>query len=343
MRFPAEEGRKRESQQRNVTGEAQLVGRNVGMKFARIFSNILFGLGCALAFAGLLALVLPMIENDQLQLVLSSLQMPSERFLVNAMSGAMSYAMAHCYGVMLTGAALTLGAALLMLWLGRLERAEFEKPYANARGKTRQDSAAVYYAAQEPAELEYNPFADLSVQELLKPRAATDENVSPLPNWDAILPKTRNVESPYARPVQNEAPPQLTSFERQIETPEPAPSDGVPQGTESVAERVNAAETAEASAAENVQSEMPLESESNVYRPTRLFVSEAEAGAKSQSGSRVIVRSTFPTSQRENDTPPVKEDENEGLPERKETQVSEAPARPATASTRIRSTMGRHT
>ena len=73
------------------------------MKVRRTIGGVLFGMGCAVTFVGILATVLPMIQNDQLQLVLSSFEMPSSNLIVSAINGAMTYALHHCYGVLLCG------------------------------------------------------------------------------------------------------------------------------------------------------------------------------------------------------------------------------------------------
>ena len=68
------------------------------MKVRRTIGGALFGIGCAVTFVGILATVLPMVQNDQLQLVLSSFEMPSGNLIVSAINGAMTYALHHCYG-----------------------------------------------------------------------------------------------------------------------------------------------------------------------------------------------------------------------------------------------------
>ena len=74
------------------------------MKVRRTIGGALFGIGCAVTFVGILATVLPMVQNDQLQLVLSSFEMPSGNLIVSAVNGAMTYALHHCYGVPPQGA-----------------------------------------------------------------------------------------------------------------------------------------------------------------------------------------------------------------------------------------------
>lgn len=307
------------------------------MKFVRILSNILFGLGCALAFIGLLALVLPMIENDQLQLVISSFEMPSDRLIVNTMNRSMSFAMEHCYGVMLTGAGLTLVTALLML---RLSRSEHEP--AKAREKGRQEMISFEADSLEPLisvpfERD-NPFADLAVQEMLRPRE-TQSGSDPLRlDWDSILPKTQETESPYARPIQTAVAPQMTAPEQGVERGQEDTLDDVREPVKPASENVCVNE------AVKDLGMTPTEAKLNsppASRANRLFVPDAEAGTRSQSGSRVIVRSTFSTAQWTDTIPPARDEADVGMPEREELEVPE-PIRPESVSTRIRSTMGKH-
>lgn len=307
------------------------------MKFVRILSNILFGLGCALAFIGLLALVLPMIENDQLQLVISSFEMSSDRLIVNTMNRAMSFAMDHCYGVMLTGAGLTLVATLLMLRLSRAEREPVK-----AGGKGRQEMSSFEADALElPVSVTFerdNPFADLAVQEMLRPRAAESGSDPLRLDWDSILPKTQETESPYARPIQAAVAPQMTASEQRFEMEQEDMSDDVREPVEPASENVGADEAVKAP--ETAPAEAKLNSPP-ASRADRLFVPDAEAGTRSQSGSRVIVRSTFSTAQRTDTIPPARDEADVGMPERKEWEAPEA-IRPEPVSTRIRSTMGKH-
>lgn len=324
------------------------------MKFGRILSNLLFGLGCALAFLGLLALVLPMIDNDQLRLVLSSFEMPSERVLVNAMNQAMSFAIAHCYWVMLSGAVLTLVAALLMLWLSRSERTE-SAGEAFARPSVKEPFASPAFQPQpERPEDEYNPFADASVQEMLKPRAPAAENPyasAAKLDWEAILPKAETpAASPYARPAQT--PPQPAAVQPQEtpsvqearhETPVAPPPETFAQPIETPKPEAEQEERpAIAQPIEIAQSQSASAPERAVPKPVEPFVPEAEAGARSQSGSRVIVRSTFPTAEKEPRAAQERSeaDENPGMLERREQAEPQEDAQQV--SPRIRSTMGKH-
>lgn len=85
------------------------------MKVRRTIGGALFGIGCAVTFVGILATVLPMVQNDQLQLVLSSFEMPSGNLIVSAINGAMTYALHHCYGVLLCGIVMMAAGMAILL------------------------------------------------------------------------------------------------------------------------------------------------------------------------------------------------------------------------------------
>lgn len=125
------------------------------MKVRKALSGILLGLGCAIAFIGLLALILPAIPNEQLHLVLASFDLPSSHPLVAAMNTGMSFALRHGWQVLFTGLFLLLiGVSLFVLF--------------SAQESKRRDDAVFYGRAEaqplwEPRpEPRPNPFADMA-------------------------------------------------------------------------------------------------------------------------------------------------------------------------------------
>jgi hypothetical protein len=56
------------------------------MKLKKVLSSILIILGCIMMLIGLLAFALPRINNQQLQLVLSSFESPSENPVIQFMN-----------------------------------------------------------------------------------------------------------------------------------------------------------------------------------------------------------------------------------------------------------------
>ncbi len=85
------------------------------MKFRRFLSGLLFGLGCALIFIGILATVLPSVPNQQLQLVLGSFSLSSNNAIVQLINRAMSFALSQNWRVLLLGILATAAGALLLL------------------------------------------------------------------------------------------------------------------------------------------------------------------------------------------------------------------------------------
>lgn len=89
------------------------------MKAAKFFGVVLICVGCIVAFVGIAACVLPMIQNDQLRLVLSSFGTASDNVVVNIMNSAMTYALQHCYLVLAAGAGIVLIGALCQIYAAR--------------------------------------------------------------------------------------------------------------------------------------------------------------------------------------------------------------------------------
>ena len=135
------------------------------MKARKAAGGLLFGLGCAAAFVGLLATVLPLIDNDQLRLVLSSFAMPSENGIVNAINAVMTYALHNCYAVLLAGLGAMAGGAALLLW--KEDAPERKPPQREWEAPVNEGAKRPEVHAQPPMEPESNPFADFSMQELL--------------------------------------------------------------------------------------------------------------------------------------------------------------------------------
>ena len=103
------------------------------MKVRRTIGGALFGIGCAVTFVGILATVLPMVQNDQLQLVLSSFEMPSGNLIVSAINGAMTYALHHCYGVLLCGIVMMAAGMAILLHRTRRRPVRHNTPSSYSR------------------------------------------------------------------------------------------------------------------------------------------------------------------------------------------------------------------
>lgn len=181
------------------------------MKIRKVIGGILFGLGCALTFIGLIALILPTIENDQLQLVLSSFDTPSDHLLVNLMNSGMSFALHNGWKVLICGAAVLI-VGLLLFTLFTHESAPEPQPSPYRRPMPQHERI---WEAQTPIpEQEPNPFADLALwdqqfapQKSQQPERSFNAFGGPMlePNRiDAEQPVYSFVSDEYARPTEEE-------------------------------------------------------------------------------------------------------------------------------------------
>ncbi len=174
----------------------------------KVISGIILGLGCAAAFVGLLALVLPQISNPQLQLVLSSFYAPTSQWFVAVVNGLMQFAFANALPLLLTGAgAAVVGAALLTC---------FHKG---------EGTQVRVYPSEPP--VESNPFAAASPH--FEPAVGGD---SPLSHFTPILERNQNqtgASNPFARPRQEaaapaEAPQEKPPVQNPVPIEPPAPA-----------------------------------------------------------------------------------------------------------------------
>ena len=266
------------------------------MNVRKTLGGALFGMGCAVAFVGLLATALPMIPNDQLRLVLSSFEMPSENWFVNAVNGAMTYALQNCYGVLLAGLVLMLAGVPLMLVRdtrsrGRSRPSPYSRPQAaRERPEARPQEPLWQRTPQASPDPFDDPFDDEAVQALLTPR---------MPDAAAAIPVTY-------------APPPILPPSNAEEAP-PAPF------------------APEAPAPEPPASEPPM---------------PARPGPASQSGSRVVIRSTVASRPLPDEAPPAQRPSGKVILDGVAYEPNEPPKEENAAqqpSSRIRSTMGRHT
>ena len=184
------------------------------MKVRRTIGGALFGIGCAVTFVGILATVLPMVQNDQLQLVLSSFEMPSGNLIVSAINGAMTYALHHCYGVLLCGIVMMAAGMAILLHRTRRRPVRHNTPSSYSRPASASAPKPVWpeedadWSAWKPRETRANPFAAAIYEELPSraPSPAVPSAYTPPP----ILPPSNAEDepSPYARPfAEPPAPP----------------------------------------------------------------------------------------------------------------------------------------
>lgn len=322
------------------------------MKVRRTIGGALFGIGCAVTFVGILATVLPMVQNDQLQLVLSSFEMPSGNLIVSAINGAMTYALHHCYGVLLCGIVMMAAGMAILLHRTRRRPVRHNTPLSYSRPAPAPGPKPVWpeedadWSAWKPRETRANPFAGAIYEELPSrtPSPAVPSAYTPPP----ILPPSNAADepSPYARPFEEAPtpPPPANPPVPPVAAP-PAPEASEP----SAAETPYAAPDVSEPAAETVPPPAPKLSASS-STPPPVAPARAEAGTPSQSGSRVMIRSTI-ASKAEKPVPepaspaPAQTSSRKVVLDGIAYEPNEPPEEEATppVSSRIRSTMGKHT
>lgn len=280
------------------------------MKVRKALSGILLGLGCAIAFIGLLALILPAVPNEQLHLVLASFDLPSSHPLVAAMNTGMSFALHHGWQVLFAGLFLLLiGVALFVL---------FSEP--SPRAEAAFDDREATQPLWEPRpQSQPNPFADMARWDSFAPLTPGDQEPtyafaryrSPLlePNRieEASAPAFQPILEPTPVPEDHAA-----LFARPVAEPSEAPS--VPKFEQAEPEAAQPAPMWEPALKPLAKSEPPK---------------MPDTDSEHMTFGRSMVRSTFPQSE----PPAAQEDEPVYTPNEEE------PPQPVS---RIRSTMGRH-
>ena len=238
------------------------------MKLRRFISALLFGAGCAMICAGLIALVISRSENQQIQLLLASFFAPAENGFVRAMNAALRFTLHSSGRVVLLGVLTAACGAGLMLYFSPRQR---KRP---ARKRRAMPSSPSPSAAKTN-----NPFA-------------VETHAFPLP-----ASKPRRTDAFRAAP-----------------TPE---TNGV-------------GHTAGADDEHAPYDFKRFERESRAI--------ETESRAESQSGSRLLIRTSYTPSAPSRDCPRVQS--APPLPDPPAAQAMPSPvSRPS--SPRIRSTMGR--
>lgn len=178
------------------------------MKIRKTIGGILFGLGCALTFIGLIALILPTIENDQLKLVLASFDTPSDHLVVSLMNSGMSFAMHNGWKVLICGA-VTLIIGLLLFTLFTREPKPDPRPAPYQRPAPVREP--IWESQFSSPERQPNPFADLALwdQQFAPQKSQQQEHAftafgGPMlePNRIEDEPVYRFAADAYARPVE---------------------------------------------------------------------------------------------------------------------------------------------
>lgn len=182
------------------------------MKFRRFLSGLLFGLGCALSFVAFLAIVLPGIDNPQLQLVVASFQMTSAHPAVQAINAFMTFAFQQNWRL--------LGLGLLILAVGCGLLVHFS-PVRKTKTKPSND---VLPPAPPPASEEHNPFAHVSYPDMDPEPLAVQSPIAfhPEPILEPNAIEER--QDSFLYDVQPYFSPRLTAESRAIEADAGLPS-----------------------------------------------------------------------------------------------------------------------
>jgi len=267
------------------------------MKFRRFLSGLLFGLGCALIFIGILTTVLPSVPNQQLQLVLGSFSLSSDNAIVQLINRAMSFALEKNWRVLVLG--ILTAAAGAWLLLSFTPKKQKTQPKENEKPRPVQPPA-VSEPENDIAPKVPNPFAVATYLDHLPLREARTD-VSFIRHAAPILEPNRIEEA--ALPVLPVEDASFQMDEKNVQIPEPYFSNR-------------------------------LETESRAI--------EAERAIPSQSGSSMLIRSTYdePSVSKAASLPTIESTLTEEVPARPPAPVSTPSAMPP-FSPRIRSTMGR--
>jgi len=177
------------------------------MKFRRFLSGLLFGLGCATAFIGLLAVVLPSIQNPQLQLVLSSFELEASHPLVNLINRWMRFSLQQNWRMLYLGILIAGAGAWLLLHFTPA------KPWHHRQAISHTPQTEEWHPAEES-----NPFAvdcyNVQLHEKKLP-----ETVSAFLHSEPILDRNPIAESEESGvPLQPFLSSRLAAEARAIET-----------------------------------------------------------------------------------------------------------------------------
>lgn len=296
------------------------------MKLNRFLSVFLFGLGCMFIFIGIAAAILPGIQNAQLQLVLSTFQMPADNFLVNMINHGMSYALQNSFWVMGIGGGLVFAGVVLMLIAPPAQTTAVQgkkrksgAPHATPKPASKQRKTEDVYQwrpTKLPQPVESNPFADTSLSALLMPKSTDKQhaaNASTIAAYTPIL--QTNPEplfdsasaTPYARPVMVTNPPSAQPLQEEAIPPAPIQSASLDGNTIPML----------------LREQTPAAFVQPAPNPAPQIIPTPQEPPKPAQ-----IRSTFPQKT-------IPEETSKPMPD------MQAPAKPAPIS-RIKSTMGKH-
>ena len=156
------------------------------MKIRRMASGLLFGLGVSVVFIGALAVILPRLDNPQLQLFLKSFETTSRLAIVNAFNDVLLFVLKNSWQVLSVGALCVVLGIVLLLHFSEpeaqreLSEARYQRPIEEKNPVVQEETNPFAVAEKE----EPNPFGIdlLSYQRPLLEENRIDETLPHLPS-----------------------------------------------------------------------------------------------------------------------------------------------------------------
>ena len=150
------------------------------MKTFRVLGAVFCVFGCILTLLGVLTSILPLIENEQLKLILSSFQEPSADPLTNTLNAIVLFCLRSGYFLLFCGISVTIAGGLISTSAHKLQKAETKKETVHEIAMKPLEPAsapkpAYYPGGAQPPSL--NPVPDEA------------QNASPLVSTTMKLPK----------------------------------------------------------------------------------------------------------------------------------------------------------
>ena len=201
------------------------------MKTFRVLGAIFCVLGCIFALLGMLTIILPMIENEQFKLILSSFQTESADPLTNTLNSIILFCLHSGYFLFFCGISLTVAGALISVSAHKRQKSSQPAiPEIVPLAKTSQaivtPKPAYYPGGMEP------PEPSLAQESLVEPANVVSTMKTPLVALidDADEPDMTSIEDDAEKLMRNDAV--YSAQEQFMRPPEPDytryPSNSVP-------------------------------------------------------------------------------------------------------------------
>ena len=181
------------------------------MKLKKFLGHILTILGGVVLLIGIVAAILPNVQNRQMQLIVDSFRTPSDHWLIQGMNNGFSFAMSHVFLMILLG--LVIIAAGVLLMMSARTDAQLKAQSSIHRVKTATavatTAAATAVAAQQvkSSNAEDNPFARyLKEGKLPKSTAASGQedpsDINPLDDEQRVNDNILSMLNEFPKPEE---------------------------------------------------------------------------------------------------------------------------------------------